>query len=82
MVTLTNMQLKEIILVESGEKIGMIVDLEIDHSKGKITHLIVGAKNKVIPLFGKQEEITIPWADIVTVGSDVILIRSDKRKLI
>ncbi|CQR47780.1 PRC-barrel domain protein [Paraliobacillus sp. PM-2] len=81
MVTLTNMQLKEIILVESGEKIGMIVDLDINEEKGIITHLIVAAKNKVIPLFGKQEEIIIPWKDIVTVGSDVILIQTKKSNL-
>ncbi|MFB1049651.1 YlmC/YmxH family sporulation protein [Paraliobacillus sp. JSM ZJ581] len=80
MVTLTNMQLKEIILVENGEKIGMIVDLDIDEEKGRIIQLVVGTKNKVIPLFGKQDELVIPWEDIVTVGSDVILIRTNKHK--
>ncbi len=78
MVTLANMQLKEIIFVENGEKIGTIIDLDINEEKGVITHLVVGTKTKIIPLFGKQEEIIIPWGDIVTVGSDVILIQGYK----
>ncbi|GGM20722.1 hypothetical protein GCM10011351_03200 [Paraliobacillus quinghaiensis] len=76
MVTLTTMQLKEIILIDTGEKVGTIIDLEIDVDQGIITHLIIGAKNKVIGLFGKQEEVIIPWSHIVTVGTDVILIKN------
>lgn len=80
MVTLTNMQSKEIIAVNSGKKIGTIIDLDINAEKGVITHIIVGGKNKSIPLFGKTEEIVISWEDIVTVGSDVILINRSSQQ--
>ncbi|WP_232824020.1 MULTISPECIES: YlmC/YmxH family sporulation protein [Paraliobacillus] len=80
MVTLTNMQVKEIIFVETGEKIGNIIDLEIDVDKGIITHVVIAMKNKMMGLFGKQEEVIIPWDHIVTVGSDVILIKETDLK--
>lgn len=75
MITLTNMQVKEIILVGNGEKIGNIIDLEIDVDNGVITHIVIAMKNKMMGLFGKQEEVIIPWSHIVTVGADVILIK-------
>ncbi|WP_079709373.1 YlmC/YmxH family sporulation protein [Paraliobacillus ryukyuensis] len=81
MVTLTNMQAKEIIKVETGERIGTITDLEIDIDNGRIRQLIVSSKPKGIPMFSKQDELIIPWKDIVTVGSDVILVKDNDRLL-
>ncbi|MDL4839982.1 YlmC/YmxH family sporulation protein [Aquibacillus rhizosphaerae] len=75
MVTLTELQIKDIIMVEDGKKLGNITDLEIDVDKGKIIHLIIGTKGKMMGLFGKEEELTIPWENIVTIGSDVILVK-------
>ncbi|UFU00955.1 YlmC/YmxH family sporulation protein [Radiobacillus kanasensis] len=75
MITLSELQIKDIIIVEEGRRLGNITDLEIDEERGRITHLVVGNKGKVMGLFGKDEEITIPWDQILTIGTDVILIR-------
>ncbi|MCT2538048.1 YlmC/YmxH family sporulation protein [Aquibacillus koreensis] len=75
MITLSDLQIKDIIMIEDGRKLGNITDLEIDVDKGKIIYLIIGAKGKMMGLFGKEEEITIPWENIVTIGSDVILVK-------
>ncbi|WP_407268050.1 YlmC/YmxH family sporulation protein [Radiobacillus sp. PE A8.2] len=75
MITLTELQIKEIIMMEDGRKLGNITDLEIDVDKGKILQLVIGARGKMMGLFGKEEEILIPWDNIVTIGSDVILVK-------
>ncbi|MBM7571745.1 YlmC/YmxH family sporulation protein [Aquibacillus albus] len=75
MITLTDLQIKDIIMVDDGKKLGNITDLEIDVDKGKILYLIIGTKGKVMGMFGKQDEMIIPWENIVTIGSDVILVK-------
>jgi len=75
MVTLTSIQAKEIISIESGQRMGNILDLEIDVGVGKITHLIIGMNTSLTSIFNKQEEMIIPWSSIVTFGTDVILVK-------
>ncbi|WP_226037947.1 YlmC/YmxH family sporulation protein [Aquibacillus saliphilus] len=77
MISLTELQIKDIIMVEDGKKLGNITDLDIDVDKGKVLYLVVGTKGKVMGLFGKEEELVIPWENIVTIGSDVILIKKN-----
>ncbi|MRH42176.1 YlmC/YmxH family sporulation protein [Aquibacillus halophilus] len=78
MVTLTDLQIKDIIMVDDGKKLGNITDLEIDVDKGKILFLVIGTKGKIMGMFGKEEEIVIPWENIVTIGSDVILVKKNE----
>ncbi|WP_067838799.1 YlmC/YmxH family sporulation protein [Amphibacillus sediminis] len=75
MITLTALQTKEIVSIETGKRIGHIIDLEIDVDQGKITDIIIGARSGISQLFNKQSEYTIPWSNIVTFGDDVILIK-------
>ncbi|WP_138414989.1 YlmC/YmxH family sporulation protein [Aquibacillus sediminis] len=78
MITLTELQIKDIIMVEDGKKLGNITDLEIDVDKGKILQLVIGTKGKMMGLFGKEEEIVIPWENVMTIGSDVILVKKEQ----
>lgn len=78
MVTLSELQLKDIVVVEDGKKLGNITDLEIDVDKGKITSLVISLKGKMMGLFGKDEEVIIPWEHIVTIGADVILVKNQE----
>ncbi|SET85098.1 sporulation protein, YlmC/YmxH family [Salinibacillus kushneri] len=79
--TISELQVKDIVAVEDGRKLGYISDLEIDVDKGYIVALIIALKGKMFGLFGKDEEITIPWNHIVTIGADVILVRTENQKL-
>lgn len=72
-IKLTELQAKEIVDVNGGRRLGHISDLEIDETLGKITSLIIYVK-EAGGLFGKQEETIIDWQQIVTIGSDVILV--------
>ncbi|SDJ73964.1 YlmC/YmxH family sporulation protein [Sediminibacillus albus] len=78
MITLSELQMKDVIVVEDGKKLGNITDLEIDVDQGRITFLVIGLRGKMMGLFGKEEEVVVPWESIVTVGSDVILVKKQK----
>jgi YlmC/YmxH family sporulation protein len=75
MVTLTELQLKEVILMEDGRRLGNIADLEINPNNGKIEAIILFVKDKKGNFFSKSDELIIGWNQIVRIGSDVILVR-------
>ena len=74
MIRLSELQLKEVISVVDGRRLGFIIDLEIDVRTGKITTLILADQDNN-SLFGKTEEVFIHWNQILRIGSDVILIK-------
>jgi len=75
MVTISELQVKEIISVENGEKLGHMTDLEIDVDRGRLLSIVIGGKGKMMGLMGKDEEILIPWDSILKIGEDVILVK-------
>ena len=74
MITLSELQTKEVITIETGKRLGHIYDLEIDPVIGKIIAIILIANQKQ-QFFGKSEEIVVRWEQIMTIGIDVILVR-------
>lgn len=79
MVTISELQVKEIISVDGGQKLGHMTDLEIDVDKGKLIAIVIGGKGKMMGLLGKDEEIVIPWESILTIGEDVILVKKPQK---
>jgi YlmC/YmxH family sporulation protein len=61
--------------VADGKKLGNIGDIEINLSTGKIEAVIVTGNGKVLGFFGREEDIVIPWKNIIKIGQDVILVR-------
>ncbi|QXE03019.1 YlmC/YmxH family sporulation protein [Terribacillus sp. DMT04] len=74
--TLTELQMKDIILMENGKRVGNVSDLEINEQNGHIAAIVVTLRGKTMGLFGKEEELVVPWHQIITIGTDVILIKS------
>lgn len=74
MILLSELQVKEVIIVNSGRRLGHIYDLEIDPASGKIIAIILLTKTGGGGLFSKPEEVLIYWEQIVTIGTDVILV--------
>ncbi|MCP8616592.1 YlmC/YmxH family sporulation protein [Salirhabdus salicampi] len=79
--TISELQVKDIIAVEDGKKLGYITDLEIDVDRGYVLALVISLKGKVFGLFGKEDELVIPWHNIVTIGRDVILVKTERPQL-
>ncbi|WP_181348880.1 YlmC/YmxH family sporulation protein [Thalassobacillus sp. CUG 92003] len=74
---ISDLQIKDVIALETGERLGHISDLDIDTNHGRLKGLIITLKGKAMGLFGKDEEIMIPWSQIVNIGADVILVRKE-----
>lgn len=75
MVKLSELQLKEVIIIENGKRLGHIYDLVIDPVRGRITAIVIIERDQKNAFFGKADEIIIDWRQITTIGQDVILVR-------
>ncbi len=65
---------KEVINTTDGKRVGLIMDLEVDLTKGKITGIVIPGTGKFLGLFGKELDYEIGWDQIKKIGEDVILI--------
>lgn len=82
MIKLSELQMKEIIVVENGTRLGHISDLEIDAINGRILALIIQIKEGKSGMFAKSDEMIIRWHQIATIGADVILVRLEENQLL
>lgn len=69
-----NLKQKEVIDINTAERLGYIKDVEISMEDGSIKSIIIPKRGRVIrQLFGDSEYI-IPWQNIVRIGRDVVLV--------
>lgn len=74
MTRISDFQIKDIVNIADGKKLGNMTDLEINTATGKIEAIIVSNHTRWMGVFGKDEEILIPWHKIKKIGADVILV--------
>jgi len=67
---LSDLQMKDIVNINDGKKVGKIIDAEITET-GSIIHLVVERKYF---LFNKDNETNITFNQIKKIGTDVILV--------
>ena len=65
---------KEVINILSGEKLGYADDFEIDTETGKVIALVILGRNRFFGLFGREDNIVIPFSEIQLIGNDTILV--------
>ncbi|MEC1156928.1 YlmC/YmxH family sporulation protein [Cytobacillus horneckiae] len=75
MIRISDFQMKDVVNVADGRKLGNIDDIDINLNNGKIDAVIVGGSGKMLGLFRKDEDLIIPWNNILKIGEDVILVR-------
>ncbi|MET3698067.1 YlmC/YmxH family sporulation protein [Bacillus oleivorans] len=75
MVRISEFQVKDVVTVADGKKLGNITDIEINVQTGKIEAIVVASSTRVLGFFGRDEDIVVPWKNIVKIGEDVILVR-------
>lgn len=68
---LSDLQSKDIVSVEDGKRIGVIIDILLSND-GKLESLIV-SKSKVFNVFNNNE-FEVKWNQIKKIGEDVILV--------
>lgn len=75
MLKVSEFQIKDVVNVGDGKKLGNIDDIEINLDTGTIEAIIIGGAGRVLGFFGKDEEVVIPWKNILKIGEDVVLVR-------
>jgi YlmC/YmxH family sporulation protein len=75
MVKISEFQIKDVVNVSDGKRLGNIGDIEINLTTGKIDAVVISGSGRVLGFFGKDEDIVIPWKNIIKIGQDVILVR-------
>ena len=70
---ISDLQLKDIVNINDGKKIGRIIDVEIN-GDGLITYFVVEEKRGLSNFLVKETETTITFNQIKKIGSDVILV--------
>jgi YlmC/YmxH family sporulation protein len=76
---ISEFQTKDVVNVSNGKRLGNIGDLDINVTTGKIQAIIITGNGKMLGFFGKDEELIIPWRNIVKIGEDVILVRMNRQ---
>lgn len=74
---LSEIQNKDVINLNTGVKVGNIIDVKVNPDTGKIESFILERK-KFASLFSSNEEIEIYFEQINKIGEDVILVESFK----
>ena len=69
-----NLKQKEVIEINTAERLGFVKDVEINMEDGSIKSIIIPKRYRFFRrIFGSGEYI-IPWQSIVRVGRDIILV--------
>lgn len=68
---------KDVINVKDGCRLGYICDVEIDAADGRVVALVIYGRAKFFGLFGREDDIVIPWCNIQTIGEDTVLVCLD-----
>ncbi len=68
---------KEVINRSNGCRIGFADDVEVDTLTSKVKSIIVFGRPRLLGIFGKSDDVIIPWDDIELIGEDTILVASD-----
>ena len=72
--TIADLRYKEIINLSNGNRLGFVYDAEITLPEGQVTALIVPGPARFFGLFGREEDMVIPWEKISKIGADIILV--------
>ena len=72
---LIDLRNKEVININDGTRLGYVCDVEINTDQAKVLSVIIYGRPRVFGLFGKGEDLIIPWEMVQTIGDDTILVR-------
>ncbi|SDI66608.1 YlmC/YmxH family sporulation protein [Natribacillus halophilus] len=74
MLKITDLQSKEVVNVQTGKRLGSLGDVDINLTTGAIDYLIITGAGRLLGMFGRDDEVIIPWQQIAKIGTDVILV--------
>ena len=75
--SITDLKAKQVVCVKNGAVLGFISDVKLSTETGKLEALIIYGKSRYFGLFGREEDIYIPWDDIDVIGNETVLVKTD-----
>jgi len=72
--SLDELRRKEVIDINSGERLGFIDDVRLDLGTSEVKALLIYGRARLFGVFGREEDVEIPCCDIRVIGSEVVLI--------
>ena len=61
---------------QRGECLGRADDLAFDPATARLQSLILLGRPRLFGLLGREENLTIPWQEIETIGTDAVLVHT------
>ena len=73
---LNQLQGKEIINLATGEKLGMITEVELtfERETGNLNSVLIPVERGIFNFLGEERFLEIPWDSIIKIGEEVIVI--------
>lgn len=68
---------KQVVCVKNGCVLGYPNDVEFSCPEGKAESLIILGRPRFFGIFGREEDIIIPWREIEVIGQETILVNTD-----
>ncbi len=72
--SIDEMRNKEVVDINTGERLGYIDDAVIDVSAGTAEKLLIYGGSRFFGLFGRDDDVVIKCSEVKVIGSDIILV--------
>ena len=66
---------RQVVCVGDGAILGYVSDIELDTENGKLSAIVIYGKPKALGIFGREDDIVIPWENIEIIGDETILVK-------
>jgi YlmC/YmxH family sporulation protein len=74
MIRTSDLAEKDVITLKEGRNLGPISDIEVNLEEGRVEAVLIPGTNRFLSFFSRENDLMIPWKDIVNIGIDVILV--------
>ena len=81
-----DLRCKEVINICTGMRMGFVCDVIVNTVTGQLVAIVLPGQCRFFGIFGREDDIIVPWDCIRRIGDDIILIevsgefRREKRR--
>ncbi len=65
---------RQVVCVKDGAILGFVSDIELDTENGRLSSIVIFGRAKGLGIFGREDDIVIPWENIEIIGDETILV--------
>ncbi len=65
---------RQVVCVKDGTILGFVGDIELDTESGRLSAIVIFGRAKAFGIFGREDDIVIPWENIEIIGDETILV--------